>query len=681
MKHECSKIRTSHIAHRTSHIAAIKPKPCRRKTDFSAAFLRPFLPLLLPTLLLNCDPIGELAVDEAKKRVFPEWLRGEWYETDENGEQKRKGTFTKTKYLPKDGPELDLNDTKSGVSFTLSDDKVVISQPEQHETTYRKGPDGGVEFSTENAGGLFLENSRNEEGPQSVYPHKSQEGPQVKNEEGPQVKEDTGKKTKIVKFSGMGRVHPTTKEQSPIKGSLSVNEDVTRIIDLSITEQNETPGIGSRITEEGFLEQFRGEKIGAEILMNPSSGDTYSSDRDDSAFDAVSGATLTSTAVAKIINDAIQKLRGGDYSEGKVFPEWIQGEWYETDGNGHITGARKAEFTETQYTEDGAEVDLNDLESGWSWDLSDSVVLISRPGSPTIKYVKASDDKFPFMGFPYAKYSRNNSSAKRRIKKRVFPEWLRGEWYEVDKNNEPTGLVQTVFTETEYRPFGGKGASGGELSGFSGGKVQASAQGEQWDLNKPLQDRLFWLFFEVSHEGGFRASNRNTGASYESDINYKRISDEQVSFFYTDETYSRTRAKSRPSEKKIFPEWIRGTWTKQKGKWHKSVDFDSITFTETTYTFPFPYPPKGTHTIDLNETKDMGDGNLAKVDGFQVSDNELEYKHHQNGGVMRYKVRKNTDGSMEMAAAGEGQPFSPWAKLKKFTKSSFSKTSLFGFGW
>ncbi len=58
MEHKFSKIRTPHTAHRTPHTAAHESRPCRRKIYFSAAFLRPFLFLLFPALLLGCEPPG-----------------------------------------------------------------------------------------------------------------------------------------------------------------------------------------------------------------------------------------------------------------------------------------------------------------------------------------------------------------------------------------------------------------------------------------------------------------------------------------------------------------------------------------------------------------------------------------------------------------------------------------------
>ncbi|MEM9423420.1 MAG: FMN-binding protein, partial [Spirochaetota bacterium] len=111
-----------------------------------------------------------------------------------------------------------------------------------------------------------------------------------------------GETVKVLQFSGMGL-------WDRIDGIISVNSDVSKIIGLSIIEQKETPGLGGRISEMEFQEQFRGEEIADKINMLASTGGDYSDNRSDSAFDAVSGATLTSTEFAKIVNDAIEELR------------------------------------------------------------------------------------------------------------------------------------------------------------------------------------------------------------------------------------------------------------------------------------------------------------------------------------------------------------------------------------
>lgn len=75
-----------------------------------------------------------------------------------------------------------------------------------------------------------------------------------------------------------------------IKGYLAVTPDLETMQGLVFLEQNETPGLGGRIDEPVFKEQFRGQSIVDTVAY----GD---------GIDAVTGATASSTAVLKIVND------------------------------------------------------------------------------------------------------------------------------------------------------------------------------------------------------------------------------------------------------------------------------------------------------------------------------------------------------------------------------------------
>lgn len=80
-----------------------------------------------------------------------------------------------------------------------------------------------------------------------------------------------------------------------IRGWLGVNPSLDEVKGIVFTEQNETPGLGGRIDEEWFKEQFRGLDISAD-------GDIKYGTVADSNIDAISGATQTSNAVMNILN-------------------------------------------------------------------------------------------------------------------------------------------------------------------------------------------------------------------------------------------------------------------------------------------------------------------------------------------------------------------------------------------
>lgn len=92
-----------------------------------------------------------------------------------------------------------------------------------------------------------------------------------------------------------------------ITGVLAVDSSVSRIKGIDFISQNETPGLGGRIEESWFKDQFRGEKVSAGMI-NVSVTKTDGS-KEDEKVDAVTGATLTSKSVEKIVNDSLAKLR------------------------------------------------------------------------------------------------------------------------------------------------------------------------------------------------------------------------------------------------------------------------------------------------------------------------------------------------------------------------------------
>jgi Na+-transporting NADH:ubiquinone oxidoreductase subunit C len=89
---------------------------------------------------------------------------------------------------------------------------------------------------------------------------------------------------------------------------VAVDEDRHRITGMDIINHNETPGLGGRIDEPEFKEQFTGLNIpdNAISIIKSSSGKT-------GEIEAISGATLSSKALEKIINNALLKLQ--EYTE------------------------------------------------------------------------------------------------------------------------------------------------------------------------------------------------------------------------------------------------------------------------------------------------------------------------------------------------------------------------------
>jgi len=91
--------------------------------------------------------------------------------------------------------------------------------------------------------------------------------------------------------------------QGIIKLMVGLTPDLDRIMGIKVLEQVETPGLGGRISEEGFQAQFRdiATKPAVEYVKNQEP-------EKDTEIKAITGATISSRSVVAIINKNIQRL-------------------------------------------------------------------------------------------------------------------------------------------------------------------------------------------------------------------------------------------------------------------------------------------------------------------------------------------------------------------------------------
>ena len=80
----------------------------------------------------------------------------------------------------------------------------------------------------------------------------------------------------------------------PIELMVGIRQD-GRVAAVRVLGQSETPGLGTKVTERGFLDQFRGAKTGERLAVN----------KDGGRINAVAGATISSRAVTQGVNVAL----------------------------------------------------------------------------------------------------------------------------------------------------------------------------------------------------------------------------------------------------------------------------------------------------------------------------------------------------------------------------------------
>jgi Na+-transporting NADH:ubiquinone oxidoreductase subunit C len=92
----------------------------------------------------------------------------------------------------------------------------------------------------------------------------------------------------------------------PIQGMVGVDPDATKVLGIAFYKHTETPGLGGRITEDWFSDQFNGLRLfpiegDQKIFYLKPPGTTGAPNE----LDAITGATNTSSAIEAFLNDEL----------------------------------------------------------------------------------------------------------------------------------------------------------------------------------------------------------------------------------------------------------------------------------------------------------------------------------------------------------------------------------------
>ncbi len=102
-----------------------------------------------------------------------------------------------------------------------------------------------------------------------------------------------------VAFKVTGRGH-----MAPITALIALGPDLKTMKGLVILEQQETPGLGGRITEGDFLDQFRSVAVEPELVILPAGREPAK----ENEVEGITGATMTSRALEDMVNQAIREI-------------------------------------------------------------------------------------------------------------------------------------------------------------------------------------------------------------------------------------------------------------------------------------------------------------------------------------------------------------------------------------
>ena len=92
--------------------------------------------------------------------------------------------------------------------------------------------------------------------------------------------------------------------QGKIRIIVGLNKNINNLLGLEVLEQLETPGLGAKVAETPFTKQFKNILLTPEVVAVK--GITSSNPNE---IEAITGATISSKAIVRIINDGIKKLK------------------------------------------------------------------------------------------------------------------------------------------------------------------------------------------------------------------------------------------------------------------------------------------------------------------------------------------------------------------------------------
>lgn len=91
---------------------------------------------------------------------------------------------------------------------------------------------------------------------------------------------------------------------------MTLSSDMSKVINIQFLDQKETPGLGARIEEGWFTDQFKGVLIAWDqpsdkrIIVGPAPNPNAKN-----RVDAITGATQTSLALMRFFNSELESFR------------------------------------------------------------------------------------------------------------------------------------------------------------------------------------------------------------------------------------------------------------------------------------------------------------------------------------------------------------------------------------
>ena len=126
---------------------------------------------------------------------------------------------------------------------------------------------------------------------------------EIKKTETITIYEGIGEGNKTVGYAVVGEGNGF---QGKIKLIVGMDKDLKTFLGMEVLESSETPGLGTKVAEEPFKEQVKNLKLKQDVLIGIVKDEKNKKETD---IQAVTGATISSTAVISILNEILEEMK------------------------------------------------------------------------------------------------------------------------------------------------------------------------------------------------------------------------------------------------------------------------------------------------------------------------------------------------------------------------------------
>ena len=126
---------------------------------------------------------------------------------------------------------------------------------------------------------------------------------EIKKTETITIYEGAGRENEIIGYAVVGEGNGF---QGKIKLIVGIDKDLKSFLGMEILQSSETPGLGTKVGEESFKEQVKNLKLKQGIPIGIVKNEKNKKETD---IQAVTGATISSTAVVSILNEILEEMK------------------------------------------------------------------------------------------------------------------------------------------------------------------------------------------------------------------------------------------------------------------------------------------------------------------------------------------------------------------------------------